>query len=185
MSRRPVAPLWDSSRLGHAAGIASGVVWCRLDRRWRKRLRRIGEQFGRVVGHRLIRINDRIGSGTGATMPIDNQRIIRLRIPRRWTRVVRSPAAAGLGSSATSIGAASAMSQNAKAPCPRLTASMPVSAYIAVAIPRPVAIAGISGQAAGNRNRTVVLRATGPNAYFQRKWTKTRPKLSESFSPRW
>ncbi len=26
---------------------------------------------------------------------------------------------------------------------------------------------------------------TDPVAYFQRKWTKTRPKLSESFSTRW
>ena len=48
----------ESGRLGYTAGIAAGVIRCGFDR-WR-RLRRVGKQLRRIVGHRLVRIDDRV-----------------------------------------------------------------------------------------------------------------------------
>jgi hypothetical protein len=53
---RLLSPL-DSRRLGHPTRVAARIVGCCLDRRGRQGLRCIGKQLGRVVGHRLIRIN--------------------------------------------------------------------------------------------------------------------------------
>ena len=53
--RRP-----GSGRLGHAAGIAAGIVRCGFDRCRRQRLRRVGEQLRGIVWHRLTGIDDRI-----------------------------------------------------------------------------------------------------------------------------
>jgi hypothetical protein len=46
-----------SRRLGHATRVAARIVRCCFDRRGRQGLRCVGKQLGRVVWHRLIRIN--------------------------------------------------------------------------------------------------------------------------------
>lgn len=46
-----------SGRLGHAAGVAAGIVRGRFDRRRRKRFRCVGKQLGWVVRYRLVRID--------------------------------------------------------------------------------------------------------------------------------
>ena len=50
----------ESGRLRYAAGVAAGIVRCGFDRWRRQRLWRVGEQLRGIVGHRLIRIDDRV-----------------------------------------------------------------------------------------------------------------------------
>ena len=51
----PVRP--GSSGFGHASRVATGIVRCRFDRCGRKRLGCVREQLGRIVGHRLVRVD--------------------------------------------------------------------------------------------------------------------------------
>ena len=51
------ALLGGSGGLGHAAGVATGVVRSRFDRRGRERLGCVGEQLGRIVRHRFVRVD--------------------------------------------------------------------------------------------------------------------------------
>jgi hypothetical protein len=57
------------SGLGNAAGVAAGIVGGCFDPRGRKWLRCVGEQLRRIVGHRLMWMDDRAGSRSGSTMP--------------------------------------------------------------------------------------------------------------------
>ena len=50
-------PLRRSGGLGHAAGITTGIVGRRFDRRGRERLGCVGQQLGRIVRHRLLRVD--------------------------------------------------------------------------------------------------------------------------------
>ena len=54
---RPPAPRRGSGRFGHAPRVAPGIVRCRFDRCRGKRLRCVGKQLGRIVRHRLVRID--------------------------------------------------------------------------------------------------------------------------------
>ncbi len=61
-SARQLAPppqRW-SGGLGDSAGVATGVVRAGLDRRLGQRVRRVGQQLARIVGHRLVRVDDRV-----------------------------------------------------------------------------------------------------------------------------
>ncbi len=46
-----------SRGLGHAPWVATGIVRCRFDRRRRERLGCVREELGRIVRHRLVRID--------------------------------------------------------------------------------------------------------------------------------
>ena len=50
----------ESGRLRYTAGIAAGVIRCGFDRWRRQRLLRVWKQLRRIVGHRLVRIDDRV-----------------------------------------------------------------------------------------------------------------------------
>ena len=58
MSRRRRVLVRGSSGLGDAARVAAGIIRRCFDRRGRKGLRRVGQQLGWIVRHRLIRIDD-------------------------------------------------------------------------------------------------------------------------------
>ena len=51
--------------------------------------------------------------------------------------------------------------------------------------PRRGAVAGHHARAENEEVEGHPRTLTAPRGHFQRKWTKTRPKLSESFSTRW
>ncbi|CAA9274290.1 MAG: hypothetical protein AVDCRST_MAG57-3383 [uncultured Blastococcus sp.] len=54
-----MCPGGRSGRFGHTTGVATGIVRRRLDGWRRERLGGVGEQFTRVIGHRLVRIDQR------------------------------------------------------------------------------------------------------------------------------